>query len=72
MEEYNSMLKENKNSLKDAFYSDCALGECKNNEFEFGNTHRQMIYCMYCVDGCCHYKGHCDRKYEDFSGWDIV
>ena len=62
---------EDKYSVINAFFSEkLDYGECKNDEFEFGNTHRSIIKCSFCVLGKCHYNGYCERRMNEHSGWD--
>lgn len=59
-------------NLMEIFFTDDDKGTCKSDLFEFGNTHRQVVKCMYCINNKCHYIGECDRRNKDFSGWDIA
>ena len=55
----------------DRFFVELDQGTCKDNEFEFGNTHRKNITCMFCIEGRCHYSGECDRRSgeQEHEGW---
>lgn len=59
------------NNLIEKFYTDKPVGECKNNEFIFGNLHTGNVKCDFCKDSQCHYNGDCPRQKEAFSGWDV-
>lgn len=59
-------------SAIDKFFTEKKQGDCSNDEFEFGNLHRTIIKCKFCVKGECHYNGKCERRDnpEYVSGWD--
>ena len=50
-------------ALIDAFWSDEPQGICSDDEFEYGTLHSKTIKCLFCVDGQCHYKQKCERRY---------
>ena len=59
------------NEIIEKFFIEEGVGECTDNQFEFGNTHRKNITCAFCIDGICHYNGDCDRRTGETGndGW---
>ena len=57
-------------NIKDKFYVEDSQRKCMCPIFEFGNTHRKEIICMYYENGYCHYYEECDRQQQEYSGWD--
>ena len=55
----------------DDFFREKNTGKCKNSSFEVGSMYRKQMNCMFCINGYCHFVGDCDRRKEEFSGWDI-
>ena len=43
-------------------FSEEVQGKCTDGSFEFGNTHRKTINCLFCIDKNCHYIGQCERR----------